>query len=157
MAIQEKGWINEEIFCEWLDHFKESVLSGVSPEKKHLFLIDRHSNHITNNVCTKGALYDIDIGLLPSHTSHKIQSLDISIFRSFKSHFDNMKKRFINANPSWSNGNFDKSHLKKLASSALKEALSVSNIQIGFTKPEFIHLKSMLWTMKLDHLHFLLI
>ena len=32
-AIQEKRWINEEIFCKWLDHFKDSVPSGVSLER----------------------------------------------------------------------------------------------------------------------------
>lgn len=134
MSLQENGWINEEIFCEWLNHFRDSVPGGVSPERKHLLLVDGHSSHISYDVVNKATSYGIDIVVLPPHTSHKLQPLDIAIFKSFKSHFSSMKERFINANPAWSNGRFDKSYLAELASNALREALSVSNIQAGFRK-----------------------
>ena len=105
------------------------IPDGVSPERKHLLLVDGHSS-----VCTKGALYGIDIGLLPNHTSHRMLYLNVSVFKSFKSHFANIEERFINANPAWSNGNFDKSYLVELPSNALKEALLVSNIQAELRK-----------------------
>lgn len=38
------------------------------------------------------------------------------------------------ANPTWSNGDFSKKSLGTLASQALHQALSVSNIQAGFAK-----------------------
>ena len=72
MAFQEKGWINEEIFCKWLDQFRDSVPRGVSLEGKHLPLLDGHASHINYNVVNKAAAYGIDIGLLPSHTTHRM-------------------------------------------------------------------------------------
>ena len=134
MAFQEKGWINEEIFCEWLDHFRDSVPAGDSLERKHLLLLDGHASHINYNVVNKATTYGIDIGLLPSHMTHRMQPLDVSIFKSFKCNFISIKERFINANASWANGSFDKTYLAELASNALKEALTVSNIQVGFIK-----------------------
>ena len=134
MVAQKNGWINEAIFCEWLDHFEDSVPGGVSPEKKYLLLVDGHNSHITLDVVTKATSYGIDIALLPPHTSHKLQPLDISIFKSFKTHFYTLKESFKEKNLAWSNGNFDKSYLAELASKALKEAFSASNIRAGFRK-----------------------
>ena len=124
MAFQEKGWIDEEIFCEWLDHFRDSVPGGVFLERKHLLLLDRHASHISYNVVNKATTYGIDIGLLPSHTTHRMQPLNVPIFKSFKCNFISIKERFINANVAWANGSFDKTYLVELASNALKEALT---------------------------------
>lgn len=72
MAVQKNGWIDEAIFCEWLEHFRDSVPGGVSLEKKHLLLVDGHSSHITLDVVTRASSYGIDITLLPPHTSHEL-------------------------------------------------------------------------------------
>jgi hypothetical protein len=64
MTFQEKGWINEKIFCEWLDHFRDHVPGGVSLERKHLLLLDGHASHINYNVVNKATTYGIDIGII---------------------------------------------------------------------------------------------
>ena len=87
MAMQENGWITEEILLGWLDHFRESVLGGVSQEFKHLFLVDGHKTHMTLAVVTKAACLGIDIALLPPHTTHQLQPLDVAVFKSFKTNF----------------------------------------------------------------------
>jgi len=76
----------------------------------------------------------IDIGLLPSYTTHMMQPLDVSIFKWFKCNFISMKGQFINANLAWSNGSFNKTYLEELANNALKEAFIMSNIQASFRK-----------------------
>ena len=139
MAFQEKGWINEEIFCEWLEHFRDSVSGGVSLKKKHLMLLDGHASDIIYNVVNKATTYGIDIGLLPSHTTHMMQLLDVFIFKSFKCNFISIKERFTNANATWTNGSFDKTYLAEVASNALKYALIVSNIQAVSKKQAYIH------------------
>ena len=117
------GWTISETMC--LD---------VYLERKHLLLLDGHASHISYNVVNKAATYGIDIWLLPSHTTHRMQPLDVSIFKSFKCNFISIKERFINANATWANESFDKTYLVELASNALKEAHTVSNIQTGFRK-----------------------
>jgi hypothetical protein len=102
MEFQEKRRIIEEILCEWLDHFRDSVSGGVFLDMKHLLLVDGHSTNITYNVCKTGTYYGThyDIGL-PRHTSHRMQPLDVSIFKLFKSYFNSIKERFINVNLAW--------------------------------------------------------
>ena len=134
MAFQEKGWINEEIFHQWLDHFRHFVPGGGSLERKYIMLLDEHASHISYNVVNKAAAYEIDNGLLPSHMTHMMQPLDVSIFKSFKCNFINIKERFIHINATWANGSSDKTYLAELASNALKETLTVSNIEVGFKK-----------------------
>ena len=71
MAMQPNGWIIEQIFVEWLDHFKDNVPNGVSENNKHLLLVDGHASQITLEVVTRASSYGIDIALLPPHTSHR--------------------------------------------------------------------------------------
>ena len=87
MSIQENGWITEEIFFEWVDHFKQHVRGGVSRDNKQILLLDGYGSHVTLDVVTKAANYGIDIALLRSHTIHKLQPLDVSVFKSFKYNF----------------------------------------------------------------------
>ena len=134
MAMQENGWITEEIFLGWLDHFRESVPRGVSQEFKHLLLVDGHKTHMTLVVVTKAACLGIDIALLPPHTTHRLQPLDVAVFKSFKTNFLAIRDRFIARNPSWASGDFSRKSLAALSSEALQQALSVSNIQSGFRK-----------------------
>jgi hypothetical protein len=70
-------------------HFKSTVLGGVFLDNRHLLIMDRHKTHITLNVCRKVASYEIEIALLLLYTTHRLQSLNVSFFKSFKSHFFN--------------------------------------------------------------------
>jgi len=81
---------------------------------------------------TKASSYNIDIALLPPHTSHKLHPFDVSIFKLFKTQFNISKESFKEANPTWSNNNFDRSYLVELTSKAIKEVLFASNIQSLF-------------------------
>ena len=119
---------------EWLDHFAESVPGGVSQDCKHLLLVDGHKSHMTLAVVTKAANLGVDIAVLPPHTTHRLQPLDVSVFKSFKTNFSIVRDRFTAINPSWANGDFSKKSLAMLASQALQQALTVSNIQSCFQK-----------------------
>ena len=134
MAMQENGWITEEVFLGWLDHFRESVPGGVSQEFKHLLLVDAYKTHMTLAVVTKAACLGIDIALLPPHTTHRLQPLDVAVLKSFKTNFLVVRDRFIARNPSWANGDFSRKSLAALSFEALQQALSISNIQSGFRK-----------------------
>ena len=95
MAMSEHGWITEEIFLDWLNHFKEHVPGGVSLQKKHLLIVDGHKTHMTLAVVTRAANLGIDIAILPPHTTHKLQPLDVAVFKSFKSNFGIIREKFI--------------------------------------------------------------
>ena len=47
MNVQENGWVTNEIFCDWLNHFKLNVPGGVSKDHKHLLVLDGHCSHVS--------------------------------------------------------------------------------------------------------------
>jgi hypothetical protein len=83
MNVQENGWITTNIFCDWLEHFKENVPGGVSKQNKHLLIYDGHSSHVSGRALDTCIRMGIDIMSIPSHTSHKMQPLDVSCFKPF--------------------------------------------------------------------------
>lgn len=53
-----------------------------------LLIYDGHSTHVDNRVVTLAQENDITILKLPPHTSHILQPLDLAVFRSFKTSWD---------------------------------------------------------------------
>jgi hypothetical protein len=89
MAMQQKTWMIGFLFFNWLDHFITHVqaLYGVSTTNRHLLIVDGHNSHVTIEVVKKAAKAGIDMVSLPSHTSHALQPLDVSVFKPFKTAF----------------------------------------------------------------------
>ena len=130
-AMQPEGWMTAFLFSEWLSHFINALESrgGVSPTNRHLLVVDGHNSHVTLQVVHKAMQVGLDIVTLPSHTSHALQPLDVSVFGGFKKAF----RRYRDA---WSLRNKGRGATKQVlaqwVSLALQKALSPSNIQAGF-------------------------
>jgi imidazoleglycerol phosphate dehydratase HisB len=92
MAMQPERWITAFLFSQWISHFIKSLESrgGVSPTNRHLLIVDGHNSHVTLEVVHKAMGVGLDLLTLPSHTSHRLQPLDVSVFGPFKRAF----KRF---------------------------------------------------------------
>jgi hypothetical protein len=59
----------------------------VSPTNRHLLIVDGHNSHVTLEVVHKAMDIGLDLLTLPSHTSHRLQLLDVSVFGPFKRAF----------------------------------------------------------------------
>jgi hypothetical protein len=133
MAMQPQAWMTTFLFDAWISHFIQALgmRGGISAKNRHLLVVDGHNSHVTLQVVCKAAAYGLDIITLPSHTSHCLQSLDVSIFRPFKCSF----RKFQDA---WTLRNkyrgATKEDLCHWVCQALKKALSPNNITKGFRK-----------------------
>jgi hypothetical protein len=79
----KKGWTNDWIRFEWLKtHFQPFV--SKSANLRHLLIIDGHCSHVTAQFIAYCITSKIDLFLLPPHSSHKTQPLDLSIFGPLK-------------------------------------------------------------------------
>jgi hypothetical protein len=132
MAMQPRAWMTSYLFSAWISHFIESVrrLGGISPEKRHLLILDGHNSHVTLEVVQEAKSAGLDLLTLLSHTSHALQPLDVAIFKPFKQHFREYRDF-------WTSRNLDqpatKTTLVQWVSLALQKALSSSNIRSGFS------------------------
>ena len=132
MTYQENGYMTEEIFLEWLEHFKNNVLGGITKENKHLLILDGHISHVTNEAIKVGTENGLDILTLPSHCSHEMQPLDIAIFHPFKLNLAMEKMQRMRKNPNWAKGVTMKSNLAEMLAQALAKALKPQNIKSEF-------------------------
>ena len=69
---------------QWLKKCFESVTWEKANEESRLLIYDDHDNHISADFIQYCIANDIVLLLLPSHFSHLLQSLDISIFSLLK-------------------------------------------------------------------------
>jgi hypothetical protein len=131
MAMQKNAWMTGHLFEKWLTHFAEHLekKGGLSPTNRHLLILDGHNSHVTIEVIEKAWTLGIDMISLPSHTSHALQPLDVSCFKSFK-------QAFRICRDIWTMNNrghgAKKDILAEWVSLGLKKALTTANIKSGF-------------------------
>ena len=131
MAMQTKAWMIATLFSHWISHFIRCLESkgGILNERCHLLILDGQNSHVTLEVVQKCKEVGLDLLTLPSHTSHRLQPLDVSVFAPFKRYF----KRYRDA---WFVNNKGKGASKQTlamwVSKGLERALTTQNIMVGF-------------------------
>lgn len=93
-CVSDSGWINESIFVDWLQHFKE--FAKPSADNPILLVLHNHESHISLKAyefCRKNFIHVLT---LPPHTS-QMQPLDLTFheplktayYRKFETHMVN--------------------------------------------------------------------
>lgn len=78
----KNGWINSELFLQWLGHFQRHAKPTVTDPV--LLVLDNHSSHISiaaYNFCKENYIHMVS---LPPHTSDHLQPLDLTFFSPLK-------------------------------------------------------------------------
>ncbi|XP_071051794.1 uncharacterized protein [Onthophagus taurus] len=94
---QKSGYVNADLFCYWLkNHF-----TSRKPTGKVLLLLDGHTSHTS---CIEMLEFadnnDIILMSIPPHTSHWLQPLDRTFFKSLKSNYYSACNSYMINNPS---------------------------------------------------------
>lgn len=130
-GASKTGWINEELFSVWFDHFLHCVQAKSRPDPV-LLILDGHSSHTKNlNVILKAKDNNCIILSLPSHCTHRLQPLDISFFKSLNSFYDIEIQTWLRSHPGRVVTEF---HISELFSAAYGKAASIKNGCSGFEK-----------------------
>lgn len=93
----DNGWINNELFYEWLKHFKCHV--HPSPQSPVLLLLDNHTSHISLEIYSFCKANSIHLISIPPHTSHRLQPLDLSFFSPLKGAYNKECELYLRAHP----------------------------------------------------------
>ena len=127
-ARSESGWIDGELFLSWM---KKIFIRYCGTERPVILFVDGHASHISLDVIDLARENDIVLFCLPPHTTHALQPLDVSVFKSLKSHFSKAvqavffaKKDFI----------VSKREFARVVKVPFERAFSISNIKAGFAK-----------------------
>lgn len=121
------GWSNEQLFLEFLKHFKKHVKPAV--EDPVLLILDNHDSHVNIEAidyCKKNGI--IMLTFHP-HTSHKMQPLDRTVFGPLKTYYNLACNEWMVMNPARPITIYE---IAELVGKAYPRAFSSSNIQKGF-------------------------
>lgn len=99
-GCSKNGWITSELFVNWLQHFIKCKKLEKGDRKQILLLLDGHSTH-TKNLEAIQIARDHGIVMLsfPAHTTHRLQPLDRSFFKSLKSSYNDAASTWLRSNP----------------------------------------------------------
>ena len=78
----KSGWIDRELFLEWLNHF----VSFVKPSQRSpvLLILDNHTSHVSMEAIEYAKNHSIVLLSIPPHCSHRLQPLDVGFFGPLK-------------------------------------------------------------------------
>jgi hypothetical protein len=78
-VFSENGWMTREIFHSWFVSFIRNV-----SQRPLILVFDGHSAHLGLNTIHLAKENNISLIKLPSHTTDKLQPLDVSVFSPLK-------------------------------------------------------------------------
>ena len=82
-------WVFESRMSHFIGILKKTT--GIDNTNMHLLILDGHNSHVNLEVVAVAMNSGLGIISLPSHTSHALQSLNVSCFKSFKTAFRQIK------------------------------------------------------------------
>ena len=130
-VMSDSGWSNGDIFQQYLqDHFLPHV-KGQTKDDPVLLIYDGHASHVSSKLIEWAKTNNIILFVLPAHTSHLLQPLDVAIFGPFKSFYYSECALFMRQNIGQTITRYD---MCELACKAYLKALTPVNIQAGFRK-----------------------
>jgi hypothetical protein len=63
--------------------FQRFIPSGIFITNRHLLILDGHGFHVTFEAIEQAQEFGLDTIIVPSHTSHALQPLDVTCFKPF--------------------------------------------------------------------------
>lgn len=84
-AATKNGWMDSEVFR---NYFVNSVIPAVGNDRPVLIIYDGHGSHVDARLIQTAISEQITIMKLPPHSTHLLQPLDLSVFKSLKIKWD---------------------------------------------------------------------
>ena len=128
-CVSESVWSNSEIFKSYLkDHFIKYVPGRTDDHV--LLLFDGHKSHISVDVITWAQSYNIIMYVLPAHTSHILQPLDVGCYGPFQRIYNNECHKTMYTNSSV----ITRYNVCEIACKVYPKAFSPTNLQSAYKK-----------------------
>lgn len=94
VEMSDSGYINEELFLKWLEHFNKFKIPG-----RVLLIMDNHGSHTSLQALEFCQRNQIELLGLPPHSTHVLQPLDRTFFKSLKANYHRKATEWMQRNP----------------------------------------------------------
>jgi hypothetical protein len=78
----ENGWSSKKIGLRWLEEVFDRHTKPSNPRTRRLLIVDGHSSHVNMEFINYADHHRIIILILPPHSTHRLQPLDVGIFQN---------------------------------------------------------------------------
>ena len=75
------GWSNNKIGLAWLKQVFKRYTKPSRATTKRLLIVDSYSSHVNMEFIDFADYYSVIILVLPPHTTHRLQPLDVGLFQ----------------------------------------------------------------------------
>ncbi|XP_060608620.1 uncharacterized protein LOC132760626 [Ruditapes philippinarum] len=133
-TMSDSGWVNGEIFEDYVTRHlaKHCNLDSVSSDRPAtLILYDGHKSHLSLTLNEWARQRNVVLFVLPPHTSHLTQPLDVGVYGPFKAFYYTECQQYLQHNPGVY---ITKYEIASLTSKPYLKAFSPSNITSAFKK-----------------------
>jgi hypothetical protein len=126
--MSDSGWSTITVFQDYMEnHFMKYVLR----DQPVLLILDGHTTHTSPTTIKWAMERNIHIFVLPAHSSHVLQPLDVAVFGPFKRYYYSECAQFMKDNMGRC---VTKYEMARLACKAYLKAVNPLNIVSGFKK-----------------------
>jgi hypothetical protein len=80
-AVSKNGWTNNEYGLNYLKQIFDPLTRDKAGRSRRLLIIDGHASHVNWEFLETCDRLRIIVCILPPHTTHRIQPLDVSMFQ----------------------------------------------------------------------------
>ena len=88
-ASTENGWSNNAMGLAWLQRVFERHTKPKSSRTRRILLMDGHSSHVNMAFVEWADQHGIIIVILPPHSTHRLQPLDVGLFQPLSTFYSN--------------------------------------------------------------------
>ena len=130
-TMSDTGYSNTEIFSSYIKEHLIKYFQSRDHEQSILLLYDGHFSHISLSLIEWAQTNNIVLFVLPLHTSHILQSMDVGCFGPFETLYQQEVHKFMRHSIGRSVTRYD---VCELACKVYEHALSPSNLRSSFKK-----------------------
>ncbi|EUC27044.1 hypothetical protein COCCADRAFT_112719, partial [Bipolaris zeicola 26-R-13] len=131
------GWSNNEIGLAWLEQVFNRKTKEKAKRDWRLLLLDGHGSHVTPSFIDYCDAHRILLAVLPPHSSHRLQPLDVAVFGPLATAYGKELDKFLHRSQALLD--MQKSDFLQLFWAAYTSAFTSDNILSSFAATGVLH------------------
>lgn len=128
LAVSEKGWTDDKLAEQWLEEVFIPASAKLAHGQKRILVLDGHGSHLTPEFAVKAWDQNVVCVVLPPHTSHLLQPLDVGVFGAM----DGSYRKALREKSKYGVVHIDKHEFLRIYDSIRSSQLNTCNILNGW-------------------------
>jgi hypothetical protein len=131
-ASSENGWSCDQLGQAWLENVFDRTTKEKAKRDRRLLIVDGHSSHVNMRFIDYADINRIVLAVLPPHSTHRLQPLDVSLFSPLATFYSQQINRLLTESQGLVR--LTKRNFWPLFYEAWKQAFTTQNVQSAWEK-----------------------